>query len=87
MICAEVLGFTECLLLIPWKKLRTSTNAPSGVRIRMFGPLLHLPRQLTLTTGTDGGVRNVKVAKVASEPFSRHLDEQQIELVWSRSLF
>ena len=52
---------------------QTSTKAPSSVRIRAFGPLLHLPKQLTLTTGTDGGVKKVKVANVASDPFSRHL--------------
>ena len=60
---------------------RTSTNAPSAVRIRVFGPLLHLPKQFTLTTGTDGGVRNVNVAKVASEPFSRHLRNCSMESI------
>ena len=54
----------------------TSTKAPSVVSILIFGPLLHLPRQFTLTTGTDGGVRNVNVAKVASDPFSRHLRDR-----------
>ena len=39
----------------------------------MLGPLLHLPRQLTGTTGTLSlSVRKEKVAIVASEPFSRH---------------
>jgi|Transcript_20312 hypothetical protein len=47
-------------------------KAPSAVKIRVFGPLLHLPKQLTLTTGTEAGVRKVKVAIVASDPFSRH---------------
>jgi hypothetical protein len=51
----------------------TSTKAPSAVKMRVFGPLLHLPKQFTLTTGTEAGVRKVKVAIVASDPFSRHL--------------
>lgn len=51
----------------------TSMKAPSAVKILVFGPLLHLPKQFTLTTGTEDGVRKVKVAIVASEPFSRHL--------------
>lgn len=31
----------------------TCTKAPSGVRIRTLGPLLHLPKQLTPMTGID----------------------------------
>jgi hypothetical protein len=49
-----------------------STKAPSAVKMRQLGPLLHRPKQLTLTTGTVGGVKNVNVAIVASLPFSRH---------------
>ena len=48
----------------------TSINAPLAVRILAFGPLLHLPKQFTPTTGIFEGVKNVKVANVASLPFS-----------------
>lgn len=64
-------------------KYNTSTNKPSGVNILQLGPLLHFPKQFTLTTGIEDGVRNLKVAIVASDPFSLHLFGDILNVIFS----